>query len=64
MVPNFSGHACDFYYCCEFRPWFTITQVSKNQRVKRHESFMKRQRIVAEGQVPNPEETLDKVEQK
>lgn len=36
----------------------------KNQRVKRHESFMKRQRIVAEGQVPNPEETLDKVEQK
>lgn len=36
----------------------------KNQRVKRHESFMKRQRIVAEGQVPNPDETLDKVEQK
>ncbi|MGE7672731.1 cytochrome c biogenesis protein ResB [Lysinibacillus sp. NPDC094403] len=36
----------------------------KNQRVKRHESFMKRQRIVAEGQVSNPDETLDKVEQK
>ncbi|MFJ7667439.1 cytochrome c biogenesis protein ResB [Lysinibacillus sp. NPDC097195] len=37
----------------------------KNQRVKRHESFMKRQRIVAEGQVTaSPEETLDKVEKK
>lgn len=37
----------------------------KNQRVKRHESFMKRQRIVAEGQVKaSPEETLDKVEKK
>ncbi|MDM5247146.1 MULTISPECIES: cytochrome c biogenesis protein ResB [unclassified Lysinibacillus] len=36
----------------------------KNQRVKRHESFMKRQRIVAEGQVQNPDATLDKVEQK
>lgn len=36
----------------------------KNQRVKRHESFMKRQRIVAEGQVTNVEETLQKVEQK
>ncbi len=37
----------------------------KNQRVKRHESFMKRQRIVAEGQVTgSAEETLDKVAQK
>lgn len=37
----------------------------KNQRVKRHESFMKRQRIVAEGQVSaSAEETLDKVAQK
>ncbi len=37
----------------------------KNQRVKRHESFMKRQRIVAEGHVTaSPEETLDKVEKK
>lgn len=37
----------------------------KNQRVKRHESFMKRQRIVAEGQVSaSPDETLDKVEKK
>jgi len=36
----------------------------KNQRVKRHESFMKRQRIVAEGQTASPEETLNKVEKK
>ncbi|MFJ7952415.1 cytochrome c biogenesis protein ResB [Lysinibacillus sp. NPDC096418] len=36
----------------------------KNQRVKRHESFLKRQRIVAEGQVENAEETLNKVEKK
>ncbi|MGG2107926.1 cytochrome c biogenesis protein ResB [Lysinibacillus pakistanensis] len=36
----------------------------KNQRVKRHESFLKRQRIIAEGQVSNPEETLEKVQQK
>ncbi|WP_341302083.1 cytochrome c biogenesis protein ResB [Lysinibacillus sp. FSL H8-0500] len=37
----------------------------KNQRVKRHETFMKRQRIVAEGQVTaGAEETLDKVAQK
>ncbi|AHN21112.1 cytochrome C biogenesis protein [Lysinibacillus sphaericus] len=37
----------------------------KNQRVKRHESFLKRQRIVAEGQVTaSPEETLSKVEKK
>ncbi|MEK5231314.1 cytochrome c biogenesis protein ResB [Lysinibacillus sp. FSL K6-0232] len=37
----------------------------KNQRVKRHESFMKRQRIVAEGQVTaDAEETLNKVAQK
>ncbi|QPQ36669.1 MULTISPECIES: cytochrome c biogenesis protein ResB [unclassified Lysinibacillus] len=37
----------------------------KNQRVKRHESFMKRQRIIAEGQVTeSPEETLNKVEKK
>lgn len=38
----------------------------KNQRVKRHETFMKRQRIVAEGQVDASTEgkTLDLVEQK
>jgi len=36
----------------------------KNQRVKRHESFMKRQRIVAEGQTASPEEMLNKVEKK
>ncbi|TKI61948.1 cytochrome C biogenesis protein [Lysinibacillus mangiferihumi] len=37
----------------------------KNQRVKRHESFLKRQRIVAEGQITaSPEETLSKVEKK
>lgn len=37
----------------------------KNQRVKRHESFIKRQRIVAEGHVSaSPDETLDKVEKK
>ena len=37
----------------------------KNQRVKRHESFMKRQRIIAEGQVAaDPEETLNQVEKK
>ncbi len=37
----------------------------KNQRVKRHESFMKRQRIVAEGQVTaSAADTLDKVEKK
>lgn len=38
----------------------------KNQRVKRHESFMKRQRIVAAGQVDSAMEgkTLDLVEQK
>lgn len=37
----------------------------KNQRVKRHESFMKRQRIFGEGQITaDAEETLDKVAQK
>lgn len=38
----------------------------KNQRVKRHESFMRRQRIVAEGAVTNRDasKTLDKVEEK
>lgn len=37
----------------------------KNQRVKRHESFMKRQRIIAEGSVStNPDETLNQVEKK
>lgn len=37
----------------------------KNQRVKRHQSFMKRQRIIAEGQpTENKEETLSLVEQK
>lgn len=38
----------------------------KNQRVKRHESFMKRQRIVASGKVSDGSEgkTLDLVEQK
>ncbi len=38
----------------------------KNQRVKRHESFMRRQRIVAEGAVTNGDasKTLDKVEEK
>lgn len=37
----------------------------KNQRVKRHESFMKRQRIFGEGQITaDDEETLDKVAQK
>ncbi len=33
-----------------------------NQRVKRHESFMKRQRIVAEGEVANSEQTLAVIE--
>lgn len=38
----------------------------KNQRVKRHESFMKRQRIVASGAVTegDPAKTLDLVEEK
>lgn len=38
----------------------------KNQRVKRHESFMKRQRIIAEGAITegNSSETLAKVEEK
>lgn len=38
----------------------------KNQRVKRHESFMKRQRVVAVGQVTEEtaDKTLDLVEQK
>ena len=37
----------------------------KNQRVKRHQSFMKRQRIIAEGQpTENKEETLSLVEKK
>ncbi|GLC87199.1 cytochrome c biogenesis protein ResB [Lysinibacillus piscis] len=36
----------------------------KNQRIKRHASFMKRQRIVAEGRVADAEETLNKVEEK
>lgn len=37
----------------------------KNQRVKRHTSFMKRQRIVAEGQpLQDSEKTLDLLEQK
>lgn len=37
----------------------------KNQRVKRHTSFMKRQRIVAEGQpLQDGEKTLDLLEQK
>ena len=37
----------------------------KNQRVKRHQSFMKRQRLIAQGQpTGNMEETLSLVEQK
>lgn len=38
----------------------------KNQRVKRHESFMKRQRVIAEGAITegNSSETLAKVEEK
>ncbi|RHW39408.1 cytochrome C biogenesis protein [Lysinibacillus yapensis] len=38
----------------------------KNQRVKRHESFMKRQRVVAEGPVANgdPAQTLNMIEEK
>ncbi len=38
----------------------------KNQRVKRHESFMKRQRIIAEGAVTEGDssKTLDAVEEK
>ena len=38
----------------------------KNQRVKRHESFMKRQRLVAEGAITdgNPSETLNLIEDK
>ena len=38
----------------------------KNQRIKRHESFMKRQRIVASGHVPAEQngKTLDLVEEK
>ncbi|BDH61347.1 cytochrome c biogenesis protein [Lysinibacillus sp. PLM2] len=38
----------------------------KNQRVKRHESFMKRQRVIAEGAITegNSSETLTKVEEK
>lgn len=38
----------------------------KNQRVKRHESFMRRQRIIAEGAITKEDtsKTLDKVEEK
>ena len=44
---------------------FPLHKSLKNQRVKRHEGFMKRQRIIAEGQVSQgQEDTLNTVEQK